>query len=212
MNEDMIAGLKDFPSMSLQYQGDNMPFSLIFGKQYERLNNCAGWCRLPKARRVAICVMCDKSNEFGVAIRNNEEGEGVQSAPIPIERSRSVVYLEESMHLKAIENLLVACCYEIGSYLIEIRRRQLENRITDGEWRTTWDDLKKCNGRAIKNMCNPQPMRDRGLECPRCGGTASSTTKSKSLQESSRQLTASCCRHWTLGVRFRIWTGLDNGP
>ena len=141
-----------------------MPFSLMFGKPYEHLNNCPGWCRLPKARRVAMCVMCDKSNEFGMVIRNNEEGEGVLPAAIPIERGRSVVYHEGSKHLKATGHLLVACCYEIGSYLIEMRRRQPANRITDGEWRTTWDKLKKCNGRAVGNMCNPQPKYDRGFE------------------------------------------------
>ena len=121
--EEQITCMKEFPSMALQYQGDNMPFSLMFGKQYEYLNNCPGWCRWSKARRVAMCVMCDKSNEFGMVIHNNEEGEGVLPAAIPIERGRSVVYLEGSKHLKAIGHLLVACCYEIGSYLIEMRRR-----------------------------------------------------------------------------------------
>ncbi len=132
-----------------------MPFSLMFGKPYIRLNNCPGWCRYPKVRRVAMCVMCDKSNEFGVVIHRDEEGEGVELAPIPIEKGRSVVYLEGAKHLKATGHLLVACCYEMGSYLIEMRRKQPANRITDGEWRTTWDSLKKCHGRAIRNMCDP---------------------------------------------------------
>ena len=109
--------------MSLQYQGDEMPLSAMFGEQFERVSNCPGWCRLPEHRRVAMCVFCDKSKEFGVVIRNDEEGEGVQAAPIPIERGRSVVYLEGSKHLKATGHLLVACCYDIGSYLIEMRRR-----------------------------------------------------------------------------------------
>ncbi len=34
----------------------------------------------------------------------------------------------------------------------------------NGEWRTTWDSLKKCNGRAIGAMCNPQPRTDRSSE------------------------------------------------
>ena len=70
-----------------------------------------------------MCVFCDKSKEFGVAIRSDEEGEGAKTAPIPIERGKSEVYLEGSKHLKATEHLLVACCYDIGSYLIEMRRR-----------------------------------------------------------------------------------------
>jgi hypothetical protein len=52
------------------------------------------------------------------------------------------------------------------SFLIEMRRRQLGSRIIDGEWRTTWDSLKKCNGRVVGNMCNPQPRYDSGFEVP----------------------------------------------
>ena len=109
--------------MSLQYQGDEMPLSLMFGEQFERVNNCPGWCRLPEHRRVAMCVFCDRNDEFGVVTQRYEEGEGVESALIPIEKGRSVVYLEGSKHLKATGHLLVACCYEMGSYLIEMRRR-----------------------------------------------------------------------------------------
>ena len=150
--------------MSLQYQGDDMPLSLMFGEQYTKMNDCQGWCRLPEHRRVAMCVFCDMSKEFGVAIRSDEEGEGVQTAPIPTERGKTVVYQEGSKHLKATEHLLVACCYDIGSYLIRMRRRIPAKRITDDEWRTLWEDLKKCGGKMLRNMCNPQPKVERNRE------------------------------------------------
>jgi len=71
VNENRYMYGKEFQCMSLQYQGDDMPLSLMFGEQYVKKNDCQGWCRLPEHRRVAMCVFCDMSKDFGVAIRSD---------------------------------------------------------------------------------------------------------------------------------------------
>ena len=45
-----------------------------------------------------------------------------------------------------------------------MRRRVPAKRITDDEWRTLWENLKKCDGKMLRNMCNPQPKVERNRE------------------------------------------------
>lgn len=54
----------------------------MFGRLYKPLNGCADWCKKVKLREVALCVICDRRNEYveafnekGKLLTKEEEGE-----------------------------------------------------------------------------------------------------------------------------------------
>jgi hypothetical protein len=70
-----------------------------------------------------MCVMCNMSNEFVKTPSMNDEGENFLAKLVPKERRKTIVYLEGSKLLKVTGQLIQACCHEICSFIIEMRRR-----------------------------------------------------------------------------------------
>jgi hypothetical protein len=56
---------------------------------------------------------------------------------------------------------LVACCHNVGSFLISLRRKYGWNYTTVGSWMTMWSRLKLGDRAAIENLCSIDKKLDR---------------------------------------------------
>ena len=54
----------------------------------------------------------------------------------------------------------MACCHEIGSYLIQLRRRLANKMAMLSSWRTQWEKLKDFDRRAVQYLCMHDPRID----------------------------------------------------
>jgi hypothetical protein len=75
-------------------------------------------------------------------------------AAIPINKGRSVTYLEGLSNLVVTGYTLVACCHRVGSFLIDLRRKHGWAYTTISSWKTMWRQLKLGDRTAIENLCS----------------------------------------------------------
>jgi hypothetical protein len=83
---------------------------------------CNGWCRNEYHRRIAMSVVMDSSVEHDRVFIGGEAADGLPLAVTPFARGRSIVYQMRIKKLVVTGHVLVACCYEIGSFLVKLRR------------------------------------------------------------------------------------------
>ena len=140
--EKEIVGLKEFGKLKLVFDGDKLPFSFTYGQLYQYKGECKGWCKYPNMRRIAMSLVCESSREHSGEQVRDEEGLNLASAAVPIVKGRTIVYVEGAEYLKATGFVIVACCNEIGSYLIELRWRLAGRMSTLSCWRTQWEGMK----------------------------------------------------------------------
>jgi hypothetical protein len=106
-------------------------------------------------------VIMDQSCEHDGIYFGGEAGDGLPLARIPTERGRSVTYLEGLSVMVVTGYTLVACCHQVGSFLIDLRRKHGWPLATNGSWKTMWKLLKLGDRAAIENLCSLEKKLDR---------------------------------------------------
>jgi hypothetical protein len=111
--------------------------------------------------RIAMNVIMDQSCEHDGIYFGGEAGDGLELAAVPIVKGRSVTYLEGLSNLVVTGFTLIACCHNVGSFLIGLRRKYGWNYTTIGSWMTMWSRLKLGDRIAIENLCSIEKKLDR---------------------------------------------------
>ena len=107
-----------------------------------------------------MSLVCEISREHSGELIREDEGQDIATAPVPIVKGRTIAYVEGVEYLKATGFIIVACCHEIGSYLIQLRRRLANKMAMLSSWRTQWEKLKDFDRRAVQYLCMHDPRID----------------------------------------------------
>jgi hypothetical protein len=112
----------------------------------------SGWCHQFHWVSIAVGLVMDVSQHHSGWQRGKEVADKVPPGDIPNVRCRTVMYSRNIKRAISTDYVVVACCVNVGSFLVQLRREKA-NELSQHRYSMNWGQITSYDGKCVWNLC-----------------------------------------------------------
>jgi hypothetical protein len=153
-----------YKDVGLYYNGPLLRSGNSFGTYSTNPAVCKyGWCNEMLDRAIVMNAFMDQSECHDGVEYPKEEALGIDTASVPFERAKTVMYAVGIIKPVVTDYVVVACCHRIGAFMVQARRKHIEWK-TKNLFRVTWDSIPanewRLDMKMVGRLCEPNKVEE----------------------------------------------------